>query len=153
MRLRRTVVMLAAAVSVSFAIPSAMSTAYAATATPAAATSAAVRTAPKAPKIPAIQFRECSGQTTTWVDLDIITASGLVDWCYGYTGTWYFYVPNNNVTFFCSGNNHGYYYYTRNGVMQPAVDFGAGYIVAFASNDRMKSLTITGWLGTYKCRS
>jgi hypothetical protein len=153
MRLRRTVVMLAAAVSVSFAIPSAISTAYAASATPTAATSAAVETAPNTAQIPAIQFRDCSGQTTTWVDLDMLTASGLQDWCFGYTGTWLFNVPNNNVTFFCSGNNIGYYYYTRNGVMQPAAHFGPGYNVTFASNDRMKSLTITGWQGTYRCRS
>ena len=117
------------------------------------ATATATRSGTAHAVIPFIQFRECSNQTTTWVDLDLLTSGGLQDWCFGYTGTWYFYVPTNNVTFLCSGNNYGYYYYTRNGVMQSPVNFGPGYNAGFASNDRMKSLTITGWSGSYRCRS
>ena len=31
------------------------------------------------------RFRECSNLTTTWVDIDIVTASGVQDWCFGGT--------------------------------------------------------------------
>ena len=83
----------------------------------------------------------------------MLTSAGLADWCFGYTGTWTFHVPNNHATFFCAGNNWGYFYYTKNGRLQPADHFGAGTNFTFADNERITSLTIQGWTGSYKCKS
>jgi alkaline phosphatase len=119
MRLRRMIVMLAAVAGVSLGLPSAMPAAHAASAAPAAhliarapaaAQAASASTAQTSKSIPFIQFRECSGTTTSWVDIDILLPGGLQDWCFGYTGTWTF-SRNYDVTNFCAGNNDGHFSY------------------------------------------
>jgi hypothetical protein len=102
--------------------------------------------------VPYISFAECTGETTTWVDLDIVTASGLQDWCYGGTGTWQFYSYDNDVRYFCSGNNSGVYVYIQNGVHHNFT-FGPGRLIAFAANVRAYSLSIGHWSGGDTCTS
>jgi hypothetical protein len=175
MHLRRMIVMLAAAASLSLGLPQTMSAASAAPAVhptagvPTPAKAAAASTAqngsdsvsflspgtrgssPNGARTPFIQFRECSGQTTTWVDMDFITGAGLQDWCFGYAGTWQF-TATNDVSNFCSGNNSGVYVYSQNGVLHN-FRFGPGRYVTFAANVRVYSLSIASWSGSHTCIS
>jgi hypothetical protein len=157
MRLRRVIVVFAAAVGLSVGVPQAISAAYAAAPTVALNTTAGVHhpaMAAHAEVIPFIQWRSCSGQTTHWVSVDVITASGLQDWCFGYDGTWYFNAPNNVVTSVCAGNNEGRFTYINpsNGLrdiftLTPGAEFYAhGGVKAV-------SLQIWGWTGNDTCTS
>jgi hypothetical protein len=108
-------------------------------------------TAPAAPR--AITFSDCPGQTTTWVDLDIITAAGLADWCFHGTGIWTFHSPNNEITNFCSGNNRGHLsYYLPDGQLT-GFSFGPGRLVSFAFGNHIYQLNMTGSSGGDVCRS
>jgi hypothetical protein len=103
--------------------------------------------------IPNIQFRQCSGQSTTWADIDIITPSGLQDWCFGYTGIWTFGSSFYDITAFCSGNNEGHLsYYLPDGVLT-GFSFGPGRLVYFAQGSKIYQLHITGWTGSDRCYS
>jgi hypothetical protein len=103
--------------------------------------------------IPLIQFRECNGTKTTWVDLDMLSipAGLLTDWCFGYTGRWQF-TGNYNVSYFCSGNNKGGFAYDDAGVYK-SFAFGPGKLIALPLNSVPVSLTITGWSGSDTCSS
>jgi hypothetical protein len=127
--------------------------AVAVAASPQSATaSTATHGRPTAQVIPNISFAECSGTVLyrSWVNIDILQVSGLMDWCFGFTGTWQFHAPNNNVTFFCSGNNIGVYHYIQNGVIH-FFNFRPGQLHTFAANVRAYSLTIQGWTGSDTC--
>jgi hypothetical protein len=174
MRLRRMIVMLAAVASLSLGLPPAMSAAYAASAAPVAhptagvpapAGAAAASTAQTGShsvsflspgthgkQIALIQFRECSGQTTTWVGIDLLQTSGLQDWCFGGGGIWRFYTPNNNITSVCAGNNYGTFRYTHNGTPEHW-DFAPGHRFSSWPPVQAVSLTITGWAGGDTCTS
>jgi hypothetical protein len=109
---------------------------------------AAAQATPPGRGTPDISFRECSGETTTWVDIDIVLPSGVQDWCFGGKGTWQFFAPNNVVTYFCSGNNHGTFSYSGAkplgflpGFRKPFSYVHAGY------------LAINGWSGGATCTS
>ena len=95
----------------------------------------------------------CSGtsQNRSWVNIDIITMTGLEDWCYGYTGTWTFTQPNSAVTAFCSGTNHGTFRYRKSpGGSIITLIYPAGYnktgLIWYPV-----TLEISGWSGSYKC--
>ena len=165
MHLRRTIGTLAAAASLILGL--AAVPAYAASAGPAKAAAASTAQAgsysaslmgpdthgsPAVDRIPLIQFRECSNQTTTWVDIDILTGSGLQDWCFGYDGTYVFYAPQNDLFAFCSGNNHGTFRYSQNGKLHD-VDFKSGEVFTFSSGVLLQAIQINGWSGTYRCKS
>jgi hypothetical protein len=133
-----------ALLGVSVASAGAATTAHKAT----AATVTTTHAAPPGRGIGAITFRECSGQTTTWVQIDIVLPSGLQDWCFGGRGTWQFHAPNNIVTNFCSGNNYGTFSYSGVPPMGflPGIDIPLPYVHA-------GYLTINGWRGSAVCTS
>jgi hypothetical protein len=162
MRLRRMIVMLAAAGSLSFCLPAAMPSAYAASAAPAAHLVAHAPAAAQAGSasrtqtskaVPLIQFRECSDQVTTWVDIDILfPLGGLYDWCFGYKGIWTF-SRSYDVTNFCSGNNEGHFsYYLPDGQLT-GFTFVPGTKREFPAGSQPYQLNITGWSGNYTCNS
>lgn len=151
MRLRRLIVVFAAAVGLSVGVPQAISAAYAAP--PAVAVT--TPTDMQAPHIiPFIKWQSCSGKTTHWVDVDVITASGLQDWCFGYDGTWYFNPPNNVVTSVCPGNNKGRFTYIdpSNG-KKDIFTFTPGAEFYAQGGVKAVSLEITGWSGNDSCTS
>ena len=151
MHLRRLIIMLIAVASLSLGLSQAMSPAYAASNAPAKGVSAGTGQAGKI--IPNIQFRECSNQSTTWVNLDMLSTSSptLSDWCFGYTGTWHF-GTSYYITNLCSGNNKGFLYYRVTGVTH-ILYFGPGQYHGFPSNTLPVSLTINGWSGSDRCVS
>jgi hypothetical protein len=162
MRLRRMIVMLVAVAGLSLGLPSAMPAAYATSAAPAAhliarapavAQAASASTAQTSKSIPLIQFRECSGTTTSWVDIDILfSGGGLYDWCFGYKGIWTF-SRNYDVTNFCAGNNEGHFsYYLPDGQLT-GFSFGPGYKKEFPAGSQPYQLNITGWYGETVCTS
>jgi hypothetical protein len=164
MRLRRMIVMLTVACGLSLGLSQAVSPAYAASAAPVAHLTAHAPAAAKAASpstgqtgkiIPNIQFRDCSNQRTTWVDIDFlnIAAGVLQDWCFGYTGRWQFSSNSGwTVTNFCSGNNRGAFSYSYRGNYH-IFNFLPGQYYAFASGTVPISLTISGWSGSYQCVS
>jgi hypothetical protein len=162
MRLRRMIVMLAVAASLSFGLPSAVSAAYATSAAPAAhlvarapaaAQAASTSTTQTSKAIPLIQFRDCQGQVTTWVDIDILfSGGGLYDWCFGYKGIWTF-SRSYEVSNFCAGNNEGHFsYYLPDGQLT-GFTFLPGTKREFPGGSHPYQLNITGWSGKYTCNS
>jgi hypothetical protein len=113
----------------------------------------AARTAHAGIYAPDIQFRECNNQSTTWVDIDMVSTTASVDqdWCFGYTGTWDF-GTSYYITNLCAGNNKGFLYYKRSGVTH-ILYFNPGEYHAFASNTLPVSLAISGWSGSDRCVS
>lgn len=111
------------------------------------------RMSPAGGLVPLIQWRECNGMRTTWVDIDMLSipAGILTDWCFGYTGRWQF-TGNWNVSYFCSGNNKGGFAYDDAGVYK-SFAFGPGKLIALPLNSVPVSLTITGWSGSDTCSS
>ena len=157
MRLRRVIVVFATAVGLSVGVPQVISAAYAAPPAVAVHATAGVHDpamAVHANVIPFIKWQSCSGQTTHWVDVDIITASGLQDWCFGYDGTWYFSPPNNVVTSVCPGNNKGRFTYIdpSNG-KRDIFTFTPGAQFYAQGGVKAVSLQITGWSGNDSCTS
>jgi hypothetical protein len=157
--LRRRMIVLLAAAALSIGLSQTIPAAYAA---PVAHARAAAVSAVKngssssiagVSKIPLIQFRDCQSQSTTWVDLDILTSAGIQDWCFGYTGTWYFYSPYNEITAFCSGNNEGHLSYRLPDGELTGFSFGPGRLYSFAFGNHIYSLNITGWSGNDRCYS
>ena len=129
----------------------------AASAAPAAPTTTAASThvsGTTAVHKPDIKWNACSaGTTTTWVTLTLIELSGgsTFSYCYGYTGTWKFSDQSYYVAHFCSGNNSGSFSYTVNGTTH-SFSFGPGKNVNLGTGpNKPKTLTITGWSGSYRC--
>jgi hypothetical protein len=128
----------------------------AASAAPATHTTAVVQTQVTGPTIgsmPLIKWSACSGTSTTWVTLTLFEMSGgsIFNWCFGYTGTWTFSNQYYYISHFCSGNNSGSFSYTVNGVTK-GFSFGPGRQVNLGTGpNKPKSLTITGWSGSYRC--
>jgi hypothetical protein len=162
MRLRRMIAMLTVACGLSLGLSQAVSPAYAASAAPAAhqvagvaapATGVSASTGQTGKVIPFIQFRECSNQTTHWVDIDILfSGGGLYDWCFGYRGIWTF-SRNYDITYFCSGNNEGHFsYYLPDGELT-GFSFGPGVRRPFPAGSQPYQLNITGWSGSATCIS
>jgi hypothetical protein len=140
------------ACGLSLGLSQAVSPAYAASAAPVAHQVAGTHGGLTVAAIPFIQERDCSGQTTHWVNIDFITSAGLVDRCYGYTGTWHFYAPNDLVTAFCAGNNSGVFKYTEN--HQPkTLNFKPLTVKYWPNSVQADSLEITGWGGNDTCTS
>jgi hypothetical protein len=159
MRLKRIVVILAAAASLSLGLPQAAT--YAASAAPAKAVAASTAQTGShsvrvlSPAIPNIKWQECAGKTTTWVDLDAVNiGAGVIDdWCYGYTGIWNFPVnPPYYISIICAGNNYGSFRYIdhNTGVLH-TWDFAPGHVLAGTLIP--VRLTITGWSGSDTCKS
>lgn len=157
MRLRRIIVTLTATASLGLALP--VATAYTASAAPAKATATAtvtaVRTAQTGSIIPYIKWQECAGQTTTWVDLDMVNqVAGVIDdWCYGATGIWTF--PKNPgywISMICAGNNYGSFTFIDQHTGKTETwDFAPGHVMAGVMIPI--SLHISGWSGGDTCKS
>ncbi|MBV9451047.1 MAG: hypothetical protein JO345_34680 [Streptosporangiaceae bacterium] len=145
------IVTLTAAASLGLALPAA--TAYTASAAPAKAT--AVSTTHTGRVVPYIKWQECAGQTTTWVDLDMVNqVAGIIDdWCYGATGVWTFpHNPGYWISNICAGNNYGTFYYVNlaNGQSEHW-DFAPGHVMA--GQFIPVALHISGWSGGDTCKS
>lgn len=117
----------------------------------AASSSSAQSAAPATPDIKINQLCSGTSQARSWVNIDIITMTGLEDWCFGYTGTWTFTQPNSTITAFCSGTNHGTMVYRKspNG-SKIILNFPSGYNLTGLEWYPV-SLEIKGWTGSYKC--
>jgi hypothetical protein len=103
--------------------------------------------------IPRIRWRSCYGQTTTWVkivEFDI-RVPGSNDWCFGYTGTWYFDTQYIRFSQLCAGNNYGDVDVIYNG-SNFDFPFEPGTIIHWPSYAKAISLTITSWYGGNTCR-
>jgi hypothetical protein len=103
--------------------------------------------------IPVIKWRSCYGQTTTWVkivEFDI-RVPGSNDWCFGYTGTWYFDTQYIRFGYLCAGNNYGDAHVIYQG-RDLDFPFGPGTIIHWPAYAKAISLTITSWYGGNTCR-
>ena len=101
----------------------------------------------------AVTWRVCSGTDAyrTWVNLDIQTAAGLVDYCFGGKGTWVFNTATNNVRVLCPGNNFGHLDWIMDG-KDHTYDFSPSSSQhTFAGPARAIELVIDRWSGDTKC--
>lgn len=160
MSLRRMIVSLALAAGLSLGLPQTMSAAYAVSAAPAVHPTAGVLTParavtvrparPASERIPLIQFDNCTQYNKpNWVHLDILTGNGLEDWCFGFTGTYYF--PGSHaVSYMCTGNNYGVFYYKIGRVVH-TLRYSQGQAYGFPSNSTAYSIIIDGYSGRESC--
>ena len=152
MPLRRTILTLTAAAIVSLGLPTAAASAAPAAPAAAAASSTTVS--------PAITWRTCAGQTTTWVVIfEYRFRVGAINaWCFGYTGTWQFPTSGtlDYTSHFCAGNNRGSITVTYwPAGTRRTFSFGPGTQLAWPTSNppvSLVSLTITGWSGSNTCR-
>ena len=154
MRFKRLIGAATMAVSLGLGIVGATMPASAAPAAPTTAAASTHVSGTTAVHKPNIKWNACAaGTTTTWVTLIEIELSGgaVLTNCYGYTGTWKFSNQSYYVTHFCAGNNKGSFSYTVNGTTH-SFSFGPGKNVNLGTGpNKPKSLTITGWSGSYRC--
>ena len=94
---------------------------------------------------------------TMWVDIDMVTASGVLDWCFGGKSNgmpWRFstgypdYISN-----LCAGNNRGTLSYSLNNVYHQLSFVPGGGTYRLPAGNRPISLTILGFSGNATCYS
>jgi hypothetical protein len=100
---------------------------------------------------PAITGAACSSSTAHWVTLYIYWDGGTWEyWCFGDKGS--FTEPDNNqFTWACSGNNEGTIGYQLPNGDNEKITFGPAWSKSFPQGTGLRSLSLTGWKGSYDC--